>query len=46
MTPLQSDHLQHFHQSFSCRPAEQVAPNLIACLLVKRISSGELFWLS
>jgi DNA-3-methyladenine glycosylase len=31
-------------QSFFCRPAEQVAPDLIGCLLVKRKAHGELLW--
>ncbi len=31
-------------QSFFCRPAEVVGPELIGCLLVKRQLSGELFW--
>ena len=30
--------------AFFCRPAEQVAPDLICCLLVKRQPSGELLW--
>ena len=39
-TPL-SQPLSH---TFFCRPAEQVAPELIGCLLVKRQLSGELLW--
>ena len=35
---------QHLPQSFFARPAEQVAPALIGCLLVKRQPSGELLW--
>ncbi len=31
-------------QSFFARPAEEVAPELIGCLLVKRQASGELLW--
>ncbi|MFZ0409422.1 MAG: DNA-3-methyladenine glycosylase [Cyanobium sp.] len=31
-------------QSFFCRPAEQVAPELIGCLLVKRQPTSELLW--
>ena len=31
-------------QSFLARPAEQVAPELIGCLLVKRQADGELLW--
>lgn len=29
---------------FFCRPAEEVAPELIGCLLVKRQADGELLW--
>ena len=29
---------QHLPQSFFARPAEQVAPELIGCLLVKRLA--------
>jgi DNA-3-methyladenine glycosylase len=39
-----SQHLPALPQSFFCRPAEQVAPELIGCLLVKRQASGELLW--
>jgi 3-methyladenine DNA glycosylase Mpg len=35
---------QHLPQSFFARPAEQVAPELIGCLLVKHQASGELLW--
>ena len=35
---------QHLLQSFFCRSAEHVAPELIGCLLVKRQLSGELLW--
>ena len=31
-------------QSFFCRPAELVAPDLIGCLLVKRQEDGSLLW--
>jgi len=31
-------------QTFFARPAEQVAPELIGCLLVKRQPNGELLW--
>ena len=31
-------------QSFFCRPAEVVGPELIGCLLVKRQECGELLW--
>ena len=39
--PTPSQHLPH---AFYRRPAEQVAPELIGCLLVKRQTSGELLW--
>ncbi|WP_255020415.1 hypothetical protein [Cyanobium sp. WKJ7-Wakatipu] len=35
---------QHLPHSFFCRPAEQVAPELISCLLVKGQEGGELLW--
>jgi DNA-3-methyladenine glycosylase len=35
---------QHLPQSFFARPAEQVAPELIGCLLVKRQADGALLW--
>ena len=35
---------QYLPQSFIVRPAEQVAPELIECLLVKQQPSGELLW--
>ena len=31
-------------KAFFARPAEQVAPELIGCLLVKRQPTGELLW--
>jgi len=31
-------------KAFFARPAEQVAPDLIGCLLVKRQANGELLW--
>ena len=31
-------------QAFFCRPAEQVAPDLICCLLVKCQGDGSLLW--
>ena len=31
-------------QSFFCHPAEEVAPGLIGCLLVKCLPIGELLW--
>ena len=52
--PLSTSSPSHFHshqdppstwpQSFFCRPAEQVAPELNGCLLVKRQADGELLW--
>ena len=30
--------------NFFCRPAEVVAPELIGCRLVKRLTDGSLFW--
>ena len=41
-TPIATTPSQHLPQSFFCRPAEQVAPELIGCLLVKRQPTGEL----
>ena len=43
-TPIATNPSQHLPQSFFCRPAEQVAPELIGWLLVKRQPSGELLW--
>jgi DNA-3-methyladenine glycosylase len=43
-TPIATTPTQHLPQSFFCRPAERVAPELIGCLLVKRQPSGELLW--
>ena len=43
-TPIATTPSQHLPQPFFCRPAEQVAPDLIGCLLVKRQASGELLW--
>ena len=43
-TPIATTTSQHLPQSFFVRPAEQVAPDLIGCLLVKRQPSGELLW--
>jgi DNA-3-methyladenine glycosylase len=36
--------IQYLPQSFFCRPAEVVAPELIGGLLVKRQAGGELLW--
>jgi DNA-3-methyladenine glycosylase len=43
-TPIATNPSQHLPQSFFARPAEQVAPELIGCLLVKRQPTGELLW--
>jgi len=43
-TPIATKTLPALPQSFFARPAEQVAPELIGCLLVKRKASGELLW--
>jgi len=43
-TPIATNLFQHLPQSFFARPAEQVAPQLIGCLLVKRQPNGELLW--
>ena len=41
-TPIQD--LLALSQAFFARPAEQVAPELIGCLLVKRQAGGQLLW--
>ena len=33
-TPIATTHSPHLPQSFFCRPAEEVAPELVGCLLV------------
>jgi DNA-3-methyladenine glycosylase len=43
-TPIATTPSQHLPQSFFARRAEQVAPELIGCLLVKRQAGGELLW--
>ena len=43
-TPIATTFSQPLPQSFFCRPAEVVAPELIGCLLVKRQADGELLW--
>jgi len=43
-TPIATTPSQHLPPSFFARPAEQVAPDLIGCLLVKRQEGGELLW--
>ncbi len=40
--PIQA--LPGLPRTFFCRPAEEVAPELIGCLLVKRQEGGELLW--
>ena len=42
--PIATTPSQHLPQAFFARPAEQVAPELIGCLLVKRQADGELLW--
>jgi len=40
-----SQHLpDHLPPTFFARPAEQVAPELIGCLVVKRQEGGEFLW--
>jgi len=43
-TPIATNLSQHLPHSFFSRLAEQVAPELIGCLLVKRQAGGELLW--
>jgi DNA-3-methyladenine glycosylase len=43
-TPIASTLFQAIPQPFFARPAEQVAPELIGCLLVKRQADGALLW--
>jgi DNA-3-methyladenine glycosylase len=43
-TPIATKLSQRLPHAFFARPAEQVAPELIGCLLVKRQASGELLW--
>jgi len=43
-TPIATTTTQHLLQSFFARPAEQVAPELIGCLLVKCQADGVLLW--
>ena len=42
--PIATNLSQRLPLSFFARPAEQVAPELIGCLLVKRQPTGELLW--
>ena len=42
--PIATTPSQPLSHTFFCRPAEQVAPDLIGCLLVKRQADGELLW--
>jgi len=41
-TPIATPLSQHLPQSFFARPAEQVAPKLLGCLMVTRQPNGEL----
>jgi len=43
-TPIATTPSLHLLPSFFARPAEQVAPELIGCLLVKRQADAELVW--
>lgn len=43
-TPIAANPLPVLPQSFFARPAEQFAPELIGCLLMKRQEDGELLW--
>jgi len=43
-TPIATTPSQHLPPSFFARPAEQVAPELIGCLLVKCQADGALLW--
>jgi DNA-3-methyladenine glycosylase len=43
-TPIAAPLTKHLPKPFFARPAEQVAPDLIGCLLVKRQADGELLW--
>ncbi len=43
-TPIAAAPLQHLPPRFFARPAEQVAPDLIGCRLVKRLPTGEWLW--
>jgi hypothetical protein len=43
-SPVATTPIQDLPQSFFSRPAEEVAPDLIGCLLVKRQPTGELLW--
>ena len=45
-TPIATPPSQHLPQSFFARLAEQVAPELIGCLLVKHQPDGELLRLA
>ena len=40
--PIANTPTQHLTQAFFARPAEEVAPELIGCLLLKRQADGEL----
>ena len=42
-TPIANNLSQHLPHSFFSRPAEQVAHEVIGCLLVKRQAGGECF---
>ena len=44
MATAPKHHLPSLPQAFFARPAQAVAPELIGCLLVKRMPRGELLW--
>ena len=43
-TPIATALSQHLPHAFFCRPSEQVAPELIGYLLVKRQARCKVFW--
>ena len=45
-TPIATTPSQQLPQSFFALPADQVAPDLIGCLLVKHLPDGELLRLA
>ena len=42
--PIATTPTQHLSQSFFCRQAEVVVPELVGCRLVKRKKDGSLLW--
>ena len=45
-TPVATKPSQHPSHAFFCRLSDQVAPELIGCLLVKHLPDGELLRLA